>query len=240
MNRLNNKRGLVNDTSYVVIPQEKVAELLAQEGSYDPSDTSQSLKAALLVKLVESDVTLNAGDIQIGAVEMKDGVTDLRANIEQDDTKNAFYVMSESMAQEVTLAAVLAKLSADPATQTTLADILTKLNDSMNVTVINQLLEVTNLDGATEIGKGTTIDVSNYNILTIHIKVVSINTNVVVNVQSSLNGSDWVTINSSTITSNGMTEVQLSNVKYKYLRTTFESESGGTEAVVTTTIFGGN
>jgi len=40
------------------------------------------------------DVELSSGDIQIGAVELKDGDTDTRADIESDGTKNALFVQA--------------------------------------------------------------------------------------------------------------------------------------------------
>lgn len=56
-----------------------------------------------------------SGDVQIGAVEIKDGATDNRAAV------------SAGGALSTADAAVLAKLTSDPATQTTLAAILAKL-----------------------------------------------------------------------------------------------------------------
>jgi len=43
---------------------------------------------------------LEVGDIEIGAVEIKDGHSDTRLDVELDDTKNAIYVQSESLATE--------------------------------------------------------------------------------------------------------------------------------------------
>jgi hypothetical protein len=122
-----------------------------------------------LPNLSSSNVTLNAEDIEIGGVEIKDGATDTRAKVKSDGTDNAVVVMQNtqplpagaatsanqtsaltSLASIITalgmnhtdetqlhsdiattlhadLAALLAKLSADPATQTTLAAILAKL-----------------------------------------------------------------------------------------------------------------
>ena len=42
------------------------------------------------------DVELSSGDIQIGAVELKDGDTDTRADIESDGTKNALFVQANN------------------------------------------------------------------------------------------------------------------------------------------------
>jgi hypothetical protein len=46
---------------------------------------------------------LESGDIEIGAVELKDGTTDVRQNVELDVAKNASYVQSESLASESTV-----------------------------------------------------------------------------------------------------------------------------------------
>lgn len=71
---------------------------------------------------------LSAVDIQIGAVELKDGDTDTRADIELDSTKNALFVQSQSLAKEAggNLATLAGK---DFATQTTLALIKAKTDN---------------------------------------------------------------------------------------------------------------
>jgi len=46
------------------------------------------------------DGVLTTGDIEIGAVELKDGDSDVRADIELDSTKNALYIQSETLATE--------------------------------------------------------------------------------------------------------------------------------------------
>lgn len=64
------------------------------------------------VVLENLEVTIEAGDIQIGAVEIKDGDSDTRLDVEQDSTKNAAYVQSESLTQEATLLLVKSELTA--------------------------------------------------------------------------------------------------------------------------------
>ena len=49
------------------------------------------------------------GDIEIGAVEIKDADTDDRQNVDQDVTKNAAYVQSESLAQDQSLQDIVVK-----------------------------------------------------------------------------------------------------------------------------------
>jgi hypothetical protein len=69
-----------------------VAEMLVENEAQNallrwPANSSGVPKVAL-----DQDVTLNAGDIEIGAVEIKDGDTDTRLDVESDGTKNAAYV----------------------------------------------------------------------------------------------------------------------------------------------------
>ncbi|OPX60572.1 MAG: hypothetical protein A4E25_00340 [Methanobacterium sp. PtaB.Bin024] len=87
------------------------------------------------VNVADGDITLNASDIQIGAVELKDGETENRLTIEVDGTKYALYVQSESLAQESTLAGVALESGGnldtiagkDFATQTTLETVATEV-----------------------------------------------------------------------------------------------------------------
>lgn len=58
------------------------------------------------------DITINAGDISIGAVELKDETSDVRVNVTDDGGKNAVFVQSNSLAQEATLALVKTELIA--------------------------------------------------------------------------------------------------------------------------------
>ena len=43
------------------------------------------------------DGVLNTGDIEIGAVELKDGTTDTRADIKTDGTNNALFVQANDL-----------------------------------------------------------------------------------------------------------------------------------------------
>jgi len=49
-------------------------------------------------KFIAWDGILNSGDIEIGAVEIKDGDSDTRLDVELDTTKNALFVQSETLA----------------------------------------------------------------------------------------------------------------------------------------------
>jgi hypothetical protein len=49
------------------------------------------------VNVVAGAISIDASDIQIGAVELKDGDTDTRADIESDGTKNALFVQANAL-----------------------------------------------------------------------------------------------------------------------------------------------
>ncbi len=66
----------------------------------------------IITTLQNLDITINPGDISIGAVELKDETTDDRVNVTDDGGKNAVFVQSNSLAQEATLASALAELTA--------------------------------------------------------------------------------------------------------------------------------
>ena len=97
--------------------------------------TDVGTKRALDVNIADGDVTINASDIEIGAVELKDGETENRLTIEVDGVKYALYVQSESLAQESTLAGVALESGGnldiiagkDFATQTTLETVATEV-----------------------------------------------------------------------------------------------------------------
>jgi len=52
---------------------------------------------------LESNVSINASDIQIGAIELKDSDTGDRANVGLDQSKKALYIQSESLNNELQL-----------------------------------------------------------------------------------------------------------------------------------------
>lgn len=64
---------------------------------------------------IGSNITLKVSDIEIGAVEIKDGDTDTRLDVEADGGKNAAFVQSNSLASQATLALIKAKTDNIPA-----------------------------------------------------------------------------------------------------------------------------
>jgi len=89
-------------------------------------------------------------------------------------------------------------------------------------------------DTLTAPAAGGSIDVhvyapSTYSLVT---TVASIATNVVVELQGSIDNTNWTTIATATITTNG-TSHQTGTGAFKYVRPNFISETGGTDATVT-------
>ena len=67
-----------------------------------------------------------------------------------------------------------------------------------------------------------------------YVTVVSVNTNVVVRLDGSIDGTNYAQlITDQTITGNGTQYYGLANTPVKYVKPVFVSESGGTTAVVT-------
>jgi hypothetical protein len=73
------------------------------------------------------------------------------------------------------------------------------------------------------------------------VTVASINTNVIVALDGSIDGANWSkVIANTTITSNGTTHYTVANHPLKFIRPIFVSESGGTAATVLFSIGAGN
>jgi len=60
-------------------------------------DNRGKLKPALVDDDGHLQVDLNSGDIQLGAIELKDGDSDTRLDVETDGTKNAAYVQANNL-----------------------------------------------------------------------------------------------------------------------------------------------
>ena len=88
-------------------------------------------------------------------------------------------------------------------------------------------------------GNGTAVQVAVNNFFattnnTLVVKVASKNTNVVIRLEGSIDGSEWVTIlANTTISSNGNTIYTVADTPLKWIRPVFVSEAGGTDATVT-------
>jgi len=76
---------------------------------------------------------------------------------------------------------------------------------------------------------------------TLFVTVASINTNVIVALEGSVDGTNWSKIiANNTITANGTTHYSVANHPVKFIRPVFVSESGGTAATVLFSIAAGN
>ena len=73
------------------------------------------------------------------------------------------------------------------------------------------------------------------------VTVASINTNAIVALDASIDGTNWSKIiANTTITANGTTHYNVANHPVRYIRPIFVSESGGTAATVLFSIAAGN
>ena len=83
---------------------------------------------------------------------------------------------------------------------------------------------------STPVQLGSTINTRNY---VLFATVASINTNVIVALNGSIDGTNWSPIiTNQTITGNGTTHYNIANHPVKYVQPVFVSESGGTAATV--------
>lgn len=83
---------------------------------------------------------------------------------------------------------------------------------------------------STPVQLGSTINTKNYILFA---TVANINTNVVVALNGSIDGTNWSKIIANyTITGNGTTHYNIANHPVKYVQPVFVSESGGTSATV--------
>ena len=73
------------------------------------------------------------------------------------------------------------------------------------------------------------------------VTVASVNTNVIVALEASIDGTNWSKIiANTTITANGTTHYNVANHPVKFIRPVFVSESGGTAATVLFSIAAAN
>jgi len=83
-----------------------------------------------------------------------------------------------------------------------------------------------------------TIVTKNYSLF---VTVASINTNVIIALEGSIDGTNWSKIiANTTITANGTTHYTVANHPMRYVRPVFVSESGGTAATVLFSLGAGN
>jgi hypothetical protein len=90
----------------------------------------------------------------------------------------------------------------------------------------------------TSVYQPPTIVAKNY---TLFVTVASIDTNVIIALDGSIDGTNWSkVIANTTITANGTTHYTVANHPLRYIRPIFVSESGGTAATVLFSTAAGN
>ena len=90
-------------------------------------------------------------------------------------------------------------------------------------------------------GPGATINVANFGALTVQLVVAGINTNIVVRLEGSLDGTNWFNLEEGggdqTITIDGTYAFKLGVHADKFIRLNFVSETGGTTAIIDYQVF---
>lgn len=111
--------------------------------------------------------------------------------------------------------------------------------NNVNDPILSRLGPITNLNAVTATGAGALVDVSNYHNFTI--QYISSSTTptsgAILDIQHSLDGTNWSTIYSDTVTADETNEIVISNTAYRYLRTNIPTYYDGT---YTTYIYAGN
>lgn len=95
------------------------------------------------------------------------------------------------------------------------------------------------LDAVTSDGESFSVNVETYNKLTFHIIASGVTSGATVNIEHSLDGNNWATVASEPISSDGVTEVRFSDVKYKHVRANIPAATY-TDGTYTVTMIAGN
>ena len=93
------------------------------------------------------------------------------------------------------------------------------------------------LNAATGTGASDSVDVSLYNKLNFIIVATGVTTGATVKIQASHDISNWVDINTTTVSATGNTEIEFGDVKKKYVRANITARTDGTYTV---TMIAGN
>jgi len=88
------------------------------------------------------------------------------------------------------------------------------------------------LNAVTATGASADVNVSGYNKMTFHIIASSVTTGGTVVIQSSLDGTNYVDVDTTTVSADGTTEVVIENRKYKYVRANITARTDGTYTVL--------
>lgn len=98
----------------------------------------------------------------------------------------------------------------------------------------NLIFEKTLLEAVNTTGSSQVIDVSDFSKITFHMTATGVSSGADLELQSSLDKTNFVTINESTkaITSSGTTEFAITNKKYKYIKANITSRNDGVYSVL--------
>lgn len=99
------------------------------------------------------------------------------------------------------------------------------------------IIPLDTIDSLTAPGNGTVVNVQNYESVTVAYTITTINTNVVVRLEGSIDGTNWYALTSDTTqTTNNTFALQLPEGTFAgtmFIRFVFVSEAGGTAATIT-------
>lgn len=214
-------------------------------------------KYALMTYMV-NPISLSASDISIGSVEIKDADTDTNVNVIPLASSNAMTVaiVDGSGDQFTSLGTVLYAVSGVPTpvadgdpvnqwfdTYGRAVDYGSNLSvGAQDVNIVNQaelsrMGPIQTLVSVVSTGNSVATDVSNYHNFTVQINSSSVTSGAVIEVQQSLDGTNFATVASKSISANGVTEVTISQQAYLYLRTSIISRVDGTYS---TYLYAGN
>ena len=90
---------------------------------------------------------------------------------------------------------------------------------------------VTLLNAVTTTGASASQDVSAYSKKTFHIVATSVSSGATIEIETSNDDSNWVSINSETIAASGTTEVAVNGYKHVYIRANATARTDGTYTV---------
>jgi hypothetical protein len=143
MTASNSKLGIVKKATHVLVKQDDVTALLAEEGVYDPDNENHTFKAALLVKMVGDmgTIALPPGGITVDSVELKDAIDDIRLSIIDFITGN-------------------------PTGKNAIPTIGV---DGFGNPLVKVMPNVVNLDDVTDDQDGTSVDISNFSDMSVMI-----------------------------------------------------------------------
>lgn len=95
----------------------------------------------------------------------------------------------------------------------------------------------TNLSAVTANTTGSSIDISSYHNVTVHLTSSSTTVGATFSIQSSLDGTNWATIDSEVINTDDTIEYSYMGVAYNYIRTVISNRTDGT---FTSVVYAGN